>query len=546
MVETGRKGRFQTDSPSDLRQLDYQSKKLYKDSIQLLSKLSLHHKDIKSILEYSQGLKSTLLTDGKKYYNKLFKFRTLVESFSLKKSQIANKQINHGNLVKELQDLLKSIEDILTEYKTEERMIAEALLQQEVELWQDCLNMEHRISFWENDSKISDGMNSKLQNREQSTNLLTRFSSENKTLPNEINEFQNFLDNHGGRTGGWTEDEHFKFLKHYKIHKFKYKNELKNPEKMINNIQDRENEDLNNNNNHHQEIELNISTRDNDDQQTVEDESANRRNEGIVNDNIHAFHHELANIIMTKTPEQVAEHEKWWKEFQRLENAKRNAIKKWSENRRLTMQHKKQSEEKNDNHNDTIGTPIKQHLSISQLETRKAELELWRNQREEIKKQAELLKKQAEYQSKQTELELKRKRQAKIQHKISLYKQEKMAEKLTALHQLKIQTKMEQQIRQQKINDAASRIEQRIITHLNQLSSRKKAKQQAEIPRQQLLEQIPIKTNIQVTRDPQRLCQLTKGWEIRLTQPKEQSIINQGLDLSVNTGRMIPQWRRNL
>lgn len=97
MVETGRKIHFQTDSPSDLRQLDYQSKKLYKDSIQLLSKLSLHHKDIKSILEYSQDLKSTLLTDGKKYYNKLFKFRTLVESFSLKKSQIANKQINHGN-----------------------------------------------------------------------------------------------------------------------------------------------------------------------------------------------------------------------------------------------------------------------------------------------------------------------------------------------------------------------------------------------------------------------------------------------------------------
>uniref|UniRef100_A0A5K4EWS5 Coiled-coil domain-containing protein n=1 Tax=Schistosoma mansoni TaxID=6183 RepID=A0A5K4EWS5_SCHMA len=454
MVETGRKIHFQTDSPSDLRQLDYQSKKLYKDSIQLLSKLSLHHKDIKSILEYSQDLKSTLLTDGKKYYNKLFKFRTLVESFSLKKSQIANKQINHGNFVKELQDLLKSIEDILTEYKTEERMIAEALLQQEVELWQDCLNMEHRISFWENDSKISDRMNSKLQNREQSTNLLTHFSSANKTLPNEINEFQNFLDNHGGRTGGWTEDEHFKFLKHYKIQKFKYRNELKNPEKLINDLQNPENEDLNNH--HYQEIELNTSTRDNDDQQTVEDESADKTNEGIVNSNIHAFHHELANIIMTKTPEQVAEHVKWWKEFQRLENAKRNAIKKWSENRRLNMQNKKQSEEKNDDHNDTIRTPIKQHLSISQLEARKAELELWRNQREKMKKQAELLKKQAEIQSKQTELELKRKRQAKIQHKISLYKQEKMAEKLTALHQLKIQTKMEQQIRQQKINDAAN------------------------------------------------------------------------------------------
>ncbi|CAH8655746.1 unnamed protein product [Schistosoma intercalatum] len=228
-------------------------------------------------------------------------------------------------------------------------------------------------------------------------------------------------------------------------------------------------------------------------------------------------------------------------------------IKNKGRQERLNMQNRKQCKEKNDdndNDDDTMGTNhkslIKQHLSISQLEARKAELEIWRNQREEIKKQEELLKKEIENQSKQAELELKRKRQAKIQHKISLYKQKKMAKKLTTLHQLKIQTEMEQLSRQQKIIEAASRIEQRTINQLNQLSARKKAKEQSEIPRQELLERIPIQTNIQVTRDPQRLCQLTKGWQIRLTQPKTQTIIHQGLNLSVNTGRMIPQWRRNL
>ncbi|CAI2736711.1 unnamed protein product [Schistosoma spindalis] len=548
MVEVERKNHKQTNFTSDLRLLDYQSKKLYKDSFQLLNKLSLHHKEIKSILEYSQDLKSILLTDGKKYHNKLFKFRTLVELFSSKKSQIANKQINHGNRVKELQDLLKSIEEILTEYKTEERMIAEALLQQEVELWQDCLNMEHRISVWENDSKLPDKIHSKIQNREQSSNSLTRLTIGIKNLPTEVNEFQNYLDNHGGRTGGWTEDEHLKFLKHFKLKKFKYKNEFK----------DSENEDFNNHdhdhNHHHEqhdhheeENELYKLTKENDEQQAIKNESLHK-----INKDINAFHHELANIIMTKTPEEIAEHEKWWKEFQKLENAKRKAIKIWSENRRLNMQNRKQSKENNDDNDndDTMGmnhkSHIKQHLSISQLEARKAQLEIWRNQREEMKKQADLLKKEVENQSKQAELELKRKRQAKIQHKISMYKQEKMAKKLTTLHQLKIQTEMEQLIRQQKINEAASRIEQRTINQLNQLSARKKAKEQSEIPRQELLERIPIQTNIQVTRDPQRLCQLTKGWEIRLTQPKTQTIINQGLNLSVNTGRTIPKWRRNL
>ncbi|CAH8657577.1 unnamed protein product [Schistosoma intercalatum] len=551
MMEIERKNHNQTNFTSDLRLLDYQSKKLYKNSFQLLNKLSLHHKEIKSILEYSQDLKSILLTDGKKYHQKLFKFRTLVELFSSKKSQIVNKQLNHGNCVKELQNLLKSIEEILTEYKTEERMIAEALLQQEVELWQDCLNMEHRISVWENDSKWPDKINSKIQNREHSINSLTRLSIGSKNLPAEVNEFQNFLDNHGGRTGGWTEDEHLKFLKYYKIKKFKYKNDCKDPE----------NEEFNNHDHDHpheeeeeeEENELSTLTIDHHEQQTTKDENLDKINKDNINVNMNVLHDELANIIMTKTPKEIAEHEKWWKEFQKLENAKRKAIKIWSENRRLNMQNRKQCKEKNDdndNDDDTMGTNhkslIKQHLSISQLEARKAELEIWRNQREEIKKQEELLKKEIENQSKQAELELKRKRQAKIQHKISLYKQKKMAKKLTTLHQLKIQTEMEQLSRQQKIIEAASRIEQRTINQLNQLSARKKAKEQSEIPRQELLERIPIQTNIQVTRDPQRLCQLTKGWQIRLTQPKTQTIIHQGLNLSVNTGRMIPQWRRNL
>ncbi|CAH8681622.1 unnamed protein product [Schistosoma haematobium] len=497
-MEIERKNHDQTNFTSDLRLLDYQSKKFYKNSFQLLSKLSLHHKEIKSILEYSQDLKSVLLTDGKKYHQKLFKFRTLVELFSSKKSQIVNKQLNHGNCVKELQNLLKSIEEILTEYKTEERMIAEALLQQEVELWQDCLNMEHRISVWENDSKWPDKINSKIQNREHSINSLTRLSIGSKNLPAEVNEFQNFLDNHGGRTGGWTEDEHLKFLKYYKIKKFKYKNDCKDPE----------NEESNNPDHDHpheeeEENELSTLTIDHHEQQTIKDENLDKINKDNTNVNMNVLHDELANIIMTKTPKEIAEHEKWWKEFQKFENAKRKAIKIWSENRRLNIQNRKQCKEKNDDNDsddDAMGknhqSHIKQHLSISQLEARKAELEQWRNQREEIKKQEELLKKKIENQSKQAELELKRKRQT--------------------------------------------------INQLNQLSARKKAKEQSEIPRQELLERIPIQTNIQVTRDPQRLCQLTKGWEIRLTQPKTQTIIHQGLNLSVNTGRMIPQWRRNL
>ncbi|CAH8599511.1 unnamed protein product [Schistosoma turkestanicum] len=530
---------------SDLRLLDYQSKKLYKESIQLFNKLSLNHKEVKLILDYFEQLKSILLTDGKKYHEKLTKFRALVKLFIEKKTQIINKQISYVTSVKELENLLKNIEQILTEYKTEERMIAEALIQQEVELWQDCLNMEHRISCWESsDSKALDKIHFNNSHRIQSHSLSMRLTTTvGNNLPPEINEFQNYLDSHGGRTGGWSEDEHLKFLKHYKIHKSKYKDELKNLDKSINHCETV-------NHHHHQENELYTSTIDNNNTDNIEQQKLKENN--LVKQDQHiisVFHQELANLLMTKTPEQIAEHEQWWNEFQRLEDAKRKAIQKWSENRRLNLQNRRQSSENIDNGNDSdrkSSEKQQKHQSISQIEARKAELELWRCQREEMKKRAELLRKQIEFQSKQAELESKQKRQAKIKQQISQYKQEKMAEQLTALHQLKIQTKMEQLIRQQKLHDAASRIEQRSLDQLNQLSARKKAKEQTEIPRQELIERIPIQTNIQVTRDPQRLCQLTKGWEFRLAQPKTQTIINQGLDLRANTGRMIPQWRRNL
>ncbi|KAK4475481.1 hypothetical protein MN116_002531 [Schistosoma mekongi] len=567
-------------SSSDLRLLDYQSKKLFKQSNQLFNKLSLQHIEIKCILEYFQSLQSTLLIDGKKFYKKLLNCQTFIKLFNMKKLQIKNKQINYLSNVNELQELIKNIEEMLTEYKQEERMIAETLLQQEVELWQDCLNLEHQINFWQNNSNRM--KNSQYQNRLQLNNLLTHLNTTNNSttynnnLPSEINEFQNFLDNHGGRTGGWSTDEHTKFLKHLKLYKIQYKNELNNHEKFINNHETNQNDKMNI---HKQDNEVNNVTKDEEiEQQTNKNDDINEHttttttttntnttnttntntntksdsssSSSVVNNSTTTFHQVFANIIMTKTPEEVAEHEKWWKEFQRLENAKRDVIQKWSKERRR-KEHQKKNNLDDDDDNDTVEIKHKsytkqQQLTMNQLEARKIELELWRQQRQEMKKQEEELKKQTEIQLKHAQLEMKRKRQEKIQQKISLYKQEKMAEKLATLQSLALQKKMEQLNRQAEINKAASRIQQRTVNQLNQLSARKRAKEQTEIPRQELLERISIQTNIHVTRDAKRLCQLTKGWQLRLAQPKNEILVNQGLDLSVNTGRMIPQWRRNM
>ncbi|CAH8821764.1 unnamed protein product, partial [Trichobilharzia szidati] len=69
---------------------------------------------------------------------------------------------------------------------------AEILLQQEVDLWQDCLNMERRIACWEkNELKTEDKIILNLQKTTSgSSSLSTRLGIRNNNLPPEINDFQ--------------------------------------------------------------------------------------------------------------------------------------------------------------------------------------------------------------------------------------------------------------------------------------------------------------------------------------------------------------------
>nr|CAH8876301.1 unnamed protein product [Trichobilharzia regenti] len=468
---------------TDLRLIQYQLKKLNKDSYQLFTKLSLHCKEMKLIRDYGEELKSALLTDGKKYYNRLLKFRKLVDSFTAKKSEVTQKSTwKHGTCIKDLQEMMKSIEDILTDNKSEERMIAEILLQQEVDLWQDCLNMERRITCWEkNELKTEDKTILNLQKTTSgSASLSTRLGIRNNNLPPEINDFQNFLDNHGGRTGGWTEEEHSKFLKQLKAFQIQ-KVQIK---KLTS----------------EHTVSAAVKQTDDDDESALQIDEAKTIKDTGEGDYMSEFHHHLANLLLTKTPEEVAKHVKWWEEYQKLEIGKRKAIQKWNENRRLNLQSKSNSEtdeyEKINNDGLCLMKKEIQRMSASQLEARKAELELWRQQRGEMKRQEEEIKRQAEIEAKQAQMKMIKKKQTANQ--------------------------------------------------LNQLSARRKAKAEREISRQKLLEQIKLQKTVQVTRDRERLIQLTKGWEIRLSQPKTETVINQGLNLSLPSGRMIPEWRRNI
>ncbi|VDP99195.1 unnamed protein product [Trichobilharzia regenti] len=133
---------------------------------------------------------------------------------------------------------------------------------------------------------------------------------------------------------------------------------------------------------------------------------------------------------------------------------------------RLNLQSKSNSEtdeyEKINNDGLCLMKKEIQRMSASQLEARKAELELWRQQRGEMKRQEEEIKRQAEIEAKQAQMKMIKKKQAELRNKITAYKEEKMAEKLENLRCLAIQAESERLIRQRQVTSATDRIQQRV------------------------------------------------------------------------------------
>ena len=49
-----------------------------------------------------------------------------------------------------------------------------------------------------------------------------------------------------------------------------------------------------------------------------------------------AFLEELCSLIVTKTREDIEKHEKWFQEYTKLNEQKKNAIKQWRENKKVS------------------------------------------------------------------------------------------------------------------------------------------------------------------------------------------------------------------
>uniref|UniRef100_A0A8C9L768 Coiled-coil domain containing 112 n=1 Tax=Pavo cristatus TaxID=9049 RepID=A0A8C9L768_PAVCR len=122
-------------------------------------------------------------------------------------------KILFGGFVDKLKEMLEEIENAINTFKDEQRQIYEQLLKDEKTAVNELSIFEKKVELWARSSSTT----------EKVLKLPSARISVNKTLenhlPKEVVEFERFLQQTGGRRGGWDDCDHQNFLKVWTKHR---------------------------------------------------------------------------------------------------------------------------------------------------------------------------------------------------------------------------------------------------------------------------------------------------------------------------------------
>uniref|UniRef100_A0A8C2T252 Coiled-coil domain containing 112 n=2 Tax=Coturnix japonica TaxID=93934 RepID=A0A8C2T252_COTJA len=118
-----------------------------------------------------------------------------------------------SEFVNKLKEMLEEIENAINTFKDEQRQIYEQLLKDEKTTVNELSIFEKKVELWSTGSSTT----------ERALKLPSARISVNKTLgnhlPEEVVEFERFLQQTGGRQGGWDDWDHQNFLKVWTKHR---------------------------------------------------------------------------------------------------------------------------------------------------------------------------------------------------------------------------------------------------------------------------------------------------------------------------------------
>uniref|UniRef100_A0A8C6AIJ2 Coiled-coil domain containing 112 n=1 Tax=Monodon monoceros TaxID=40151 RepID=A0A8C6AIJ2_MONMO len=361
--------------------------------------------------------------------------------------ELENKLINSRktDIVEKLREMMEEIENAINTFKEEQRLIYEELIKEEKTTNNELCAISRKIDTWALDNSETEkafrAMSSKVP-----VDKVTP-----STLPEEVVEFEKFLQQAGGRQGGWDDYDHQNFVKVRNKHKGK-------PAFMG-------------------EVLEHLPGRTQDEVQQ----------------------HEKWYQKFLALEERKKESIQNWKTKKQQKKEEIFKLKEKAENIPMLFHNKQEDNQKQ---------------KEEQRKKQKLAVEAWKKQKsiEMSMKYASQLKEEEEKEKKQQK---ERQRQCKLKLLLETYTQQKKEQEEFLRLEKEIREKTEKAEKRKTTADEISRFQERDLHKLELKILDRQSKEDEKAEKQRKLAKLKEKVENNISRDPSRVYKPTKGWEER-------------------------------
>ncbi|XP_069820689.1 coiled-coil domain-containing protein 112 isoform X2 [Dendropsophus ebraccatus] len=390
--------------------------------------------------EYEQKLANSRKADKVKTEQQLSRIHNNVRRLQLQLKDVKPTP----EFVEKLREMMEEVDNAIITFKEEQRIIYEELMKEEKTTFIELNALEKKIeaSFSNVPEKSFKVPSSKAQ-------LDAMASSQ---LPEDVVAFERFLQQTGGRLGGWDDFDHQSFLKVWTKHKGK----PSYLEEALAYLPSRTREDVEQHETWYKEFLFLEEKK----KESIQQWKANKLQEKVE---------------MSKVQEKTREVSEF--DQQQQEEAQRQKL---EEERRKRQQ----------------------------------ELEAWKRQRE-IEAAAKLEAKLKEEEERQSRQRKERQRQLEVKLLVEEHARIRKEQEEFLRLEREMREEAEREERRRMAAYEIYRFQERDQQKLEEKTQEKKSKEESEREKERRLAKLKEKVQVHVDRDPSRLCKLTKGWEER-------------------------------
>ncbi|XP_053556456.1 coiled-coil domain-containing protein 112 [Bombina bombina] len=348
--------------------------------------------------------------------------------------------------VEKLREMMEDVDNAIGVFKEEQRLIYEELMKEEKTTSIELSALEKKIEAW-----TTFGAQQETVFRTPTGKAVLEKNT-SKHLPEEVMDFENFLQETGGRVGGWDEFDHQSFLKVWTKHKGK----VSYLEEALAFLPSRTKEDVQQHEKWYQEF-----------------------------------------LFLDEKKKEAIQK---WKAKKQLEKEELSKLQNKSKDV-LEFDLGQQDEAQ------------KQKMEEERLK-RQNELASWRRQKEieAAAKQEAMLREEEEQQRKQRK---ERQRQLEVKLLVEEHARLRKEQEEIIRQEQEMREEAEREEKRRLASFEICRFQDRDQRKLEEKEKEKRAKEEEAAEKEKRLSKLKEKVQVHVDRDPSRLCKLTKGWEER-------------------------------